>query len=274
MAKLAPKYKLKLLIAHINYGLRGKNSDSDEKFVRKLAEKYGIEINVLKSRKKSKIKISENVLREIRYVFFKKTREKYKFDLIAVAHNSDDQVETFLMRIIRGSGLQGLSSMKFKNDKVMRPLLGVSRKEILEYLKENKLKFHIDKTNKKNLFLRNKIRNRLIPYLEKNYNPNIRRTILKSTATIADDYSFISELAGKATKGLSAKKVMKMHPSLQRSVIRNVLMEKKKELKDIDLSHIEEVLKIIKSKKNKSQSITFQGLKLVRKGDKVTTSYN
>lgn len=269
LAKIATKSGMRLIIAHVNYGLRGEDSKKDEYFVRKLAEKYGIRSSVFEA--KSKGKISENVLRETRYEFFEKVRKKNKFGLIAVAHNTDDQVETFLMRIIRGAGLQGLSAMKYKNGKIIRPLLDVSRKEILEYLKKNDLKFREDKTNLQNLFFRNKVRNELIPYLEKNFNPNIRRTIFRSIDNIAEDYSLIAGLAEqelKTMKQLSVKKILNLHPALQREILRNFLG--KEDIRDIEASHINEIIKAISSIKGKNQTLVLNGLKIVRKGDKLT----
>lgn len=276
LAKIAPKYDLELIIAHVNYGLRGNDSDIDEKFVRELVRKYGFKIFVLKS--KSKGKISENVLRETRYDFFEKIRKENKFNSIAVAHNADDQVETFLMRIIRGSGLQGLAGMKYKNGNLIRPLLGISRKEILGYLDRTNLIYRTDKTNAENLFLRNKIRNKLVPFLEKNFNPKIKETIFSATTSIAEDYALIQELADKTyrtngTDNLSIKKLLALHPSSQRMVLRNFLMEKKSNLKDIEASHIEEVLKTLRSKKSKNQVVLFKGLKLTRNGDKIIFSH-
>jgi len=268
-AKLTPKYDLELLIAHVNYGLRGKDSDKDEKFVRRLAKKHRIKINILKV---TRIKPSENELRNIRYNFFEKVRKENNFDLIAVAHNMDDQVETFLMRLIRGSGLSGLSAMKHKAGTIIRPLLGISRKEILEYLNRTNRTYRTDRTNKQNLFLRNKIRNELVPYLEKNYNPKIRQTIFDATASIADDYSFLTEYAGKLIKNqktLSVKKLLELHPALQKRLLLKYIAAKKFNLKDIESSHIEEILKALKSTKGKRQIVIFKGLKLTRVGDRV-----
>lgn len=160
--QLQKKYQLDFIMAHINYGLRGKDSDQDEKLVRKLAEQYDLKLFILNPKCKSK---SENALREIRYRFFEKIRKNNDFDLIAVAHNADDQVETFLMRLIRGSGLAGLSAMRFKNDSIIRPLLGFQRNEILAYLHKNKLDYRIDRTNLKPVFFRNRVRNELLPLL-------------------------------------------------------------------------------------------------------------
>lgn len=273
MAKIAPKYDLKLLIAHVNYGLRGKDSKKDEQFVRKLSQKYGLKSVFLKPgfRKKA----SENELRQIRYEFFEKVRKENEFDLIAVAHNSDDQVETFLMRVIRGAGLQGLSAMKYKSEKIIRPLLGISRKEILEYLKKNKLNYRTDKTNAQNLFLRNKIRNKLITLLEKSFNPKIRETIFNATTSIAEDYDFLNRCATALTtkqKELSIKKLLTLHPALQRRVLLYYIKNRKTDLKNIETAHVEEILKVLRSTKGKNQVVVFKGLKLTRKGDRVTIS--
>jgi tRNA(Ile)-lysidine synthase len=275
LAKIRPKYNLKLNIAHVNYGLRGKDSGQDEKFVRKLAQKYGIPIFVFNVKIK---KISENILRDVRYEFFEKVRAKNNFDTIAVGHNLEDQVETFLMRIIRGSGLQGLSAMRFRNVSVIRPLLGTSRIEILEYLKKNKLTHRTDKTNMENLFLRNKIRNRLIPYLEKNFNPNIKKTIFDATASIGEDYSLIQQMEERSfrTRGmknsLSVKKILTFHPALQRRIILRLISEEKTDLNGIEAGHVEEIIKALKSTKSKNQVVLFKGLKMTRKGDKVVIS--
>lgn len=271
--RLQKKYSWELIVVHINYGLRGKDSDADEKLVRALAEKYDFKIFVknIKTTLRGK-KISENYLRDIRYAFFEKIRQDNNFDFIAVAHNTNDQAETFLMRLIRGAGLQGLSAMQFKNEFVIRPLLNISRQEILEYLKKNKLDWHLDKTNLESKFLRNKIRNKLIPYLEKNYNPKIKRTIFDSTASIAEDCDFIAQAAEKTFRSfpeLKVSKIIKLHPAMQRKVLMNAIMTEKKDLKNIEFSHIEEILKIIKSTKSKLQVVLFEGLKIKRRGDKL-----
>lgn len=272
LLKLQKKYDLQLIVAHINYGLRGKNSDGDEKFVRELAEKNDLKIEVLKIKELKNI--SENKLRNMRYEFFEKICVENKFDWIAVAHNSDDQVETFLMRIIRGAGLQGLSAMKYKNGKIIRPLLNISRKEILEYLKKNKLSYRIDKTNKQNVFFRNKIRNKLVPYLKKNFNPKISETIFAATQSIAEDMDLLQQLTTVSAKGnkISAKDISRLHPALQKRVLLAEIAKNKGNNKNIEACHIEEILRALRSVKNKNQTVCFQGLKMTRKGDKITFS--
>lgn len=276
-AKLQKKYNLQLILAHINYNLRGKESDLDQKLVENLAQKYGLELFILYP--KINKKFSEESLRDIRYDFFEKIRKENKFDYIAVAHTLDDQVETFLMRLLRGAGLAGLSGIKFKSEKIIRPLLNVSKKEILEFLKKNKIRYRIDKTNKESIFFRNKIRNILIPLLEKEFNPKIKDLIFKNSLSISEDYARLSYSAQKeysknfSKEGIgSVKKILGLHPSLQKMVIREAIGKVKNNLRDIDAAHIDEILKALKSSKNKSQKVFFKRLKMVRNGDKLKIS--
>ena len=281
--KLKNKYELDILVVHVNYGLRGKEADEDEKFTQDLVEKRGLKIEKLKL---DSLKIDnsnlESELRMIRFDFFEKIRKENKFDIIAVAHNQDDQAETVLMRMMRGAGLQGLGSIRPKNGKIIRPLLKTSRKEILEYLKDNDLNYRVDSTNKDIKFFRNKVRHNLIPYLEKEYNPAIKETLAGAAESISDDYDFINKNTRKivekicSIKGneikLSVEEFKKLHPALQKQALRQSILKIKKNLVDIENSHIEEILKVIKSHKGKSQEIEFKGLKVARKGDKLQIS--
>ncbi len=271
-SKLALKHDLELTVVHVNYNLRGKDSEKDEKFVRDLCGKYLIKCSVF-SEKVSKEDVSEKNLRDIRYTHFENIRKNGSFDFIAVAHSLDDQVETFLMRIIRGAGFAGLSAMKYKNDKIIRPLLEISREEILEHIKENNLEYRMDKTNLESVFLRNKIRNKLIPILKKEFNPQIKKTIFNSTRSIAEDADFLEYSGNKEyekNKSLKIKELLNLHPALQRRLILKVIFSQKKNLRDIESKHIDEIIKAAKSTKGKNQIVLFQGLKITRKGGKLT----
>ncbi|HBO16660.1 MAG: tRNA(Ile)-lysidine synthase [Candidatus Moranbacteria bacterium GW2011_GWE2_35_2-] len=282
LAFLAPKYNLKLYIAHINYGLREKDSDGDEKYVRQLAKKYSLPISVLNAKKISKLKKGENLenkLRQIRYAFFEKILKKENFNLIAVGHNQDDLAETVLMRVLRGSGLQGLSAISAKKNNLIRPLLNTSRKEIETYLKEKKIYYRTDKTNADIAFFRNKIRHRLIPYLEKNFKISIKQNLATLAETVSDDFEYIQNSARKANKqmidenfnkiSLEITHFLSLPHSLQRQSLREVISSLSG-LNNVELVNIEEIFKIIHSKKNKNQQTTFGGLKIQRKGDKLT----
>ncbi|HBI17709.1 MAG: tRNA(Ile)-lysidine synthase [Candidatus Moranbacteria bacterium GW2011_GWF2_34_56] len=284
LASLSKKKKFQLLVVHINYGLRGVDSDKDEVFVRKLAQIYNLKLEVLDAKKESQRKPTESFLRELRYDFFEKIRKENKFDLTAVAHNQDDQAETMLMRLIRGSGLLGLGSIRPKNNRIVRPLLDTSRREIMAYLKNKNLKYRLDKTNKESKYLRNKIRNKLIPLLEKEYNPILRKTLANSAGNLANDHDFILKSANKFLEKadfdkeknayfFEDKKFLKNHPALQKQILRKIIFNLKKNLLNIESAHLEEIIKIIKSDKNKSQQMKLKGLKINKKGDIIHMSY-
>jgi tRNA(Ile)-lysidine synthase len=273
---LAQKYDFSLIIAHVNYGLRGKDSEADEAFVRQLGEKYDLPVNVIRANKPKLA--TEEQMRDFRYAYFEKLRKKYDFDLIAVAHNRDDQVETVLMRIVRGAGLAGLSAMRAKNGVVIRPLLEISHQIILAYLKENKLKYRTDKSNKDIKYLRNKVRNRLLPYLERNFNPAIRETISRWSGNVADDYDLLEKCSketkiwkknGSGAVSFSVQQILALNLAGQKMAIRSGISEISGSTKGVSAAHIEEVCKILKSDKNKAQKTAFAGLNIVRKGDKL-----
>jgi tRNA(Ile)-lysidine synthase len=269
--KLKSKYNLGIIVAHVNYGLRGKDSEFDEKFVKDLAKKYFLPIEVLRYKARSKsASTSEEKLRDIRYIFFEKIREKYQTGYITVGHNLDDQAETVMLRILRGTGLKGLSAIKFKNREIIRPLLNIPRKEILKYLKENKLAYCIDKTNLGTDFTRNKIRNQLFPYLEKNYNPNLQETLYKLSQSVSEDYAFIKSFSQewlKSNGALTVSKLKKLHPAIRKEVIRLAIEKHNPNLREIGSAHIDEIIKVIKSTKNKRQKISLKSLKIEKIND-------
>ena len=283
-SQLQKKYSLQLIIAHVNYGLRGLESELDEKLVNSLAQQYHYPIAIKKinskeliKKKQGKIDFSEQNLRNIRYLFFQQLKVKKNFNLIATAHNLDDQVETYLMRITRGTGLKGLSAMLFKNQQIIRPLLAVTRAQIMDYVEEYQLKWRLDKTNLENKFLRNKIRNSLIPYLEKNINPNIKETIFRSIVNIALDENLLEELTqktGLVNNPLKISLCQQLPLALQRRVVRQIIYKVKGSQKNVGANHIQEILKIIHSSKNKTQTALLVGLKISRKGDNLNIEKN
>ena len=177
------KLNIKIVVAHVNHSLREEANEETE-YVKNFCKKLNIEcyikkVDILEISKKKKIG-TEEAGRKERYNFFDEVFSKTKSDRIATAHNLNDNAETVLMNIIRGSGLSGLKGIeKVRDYKYIRPLIEISRKEIEEYCKENKLEPKYDKSNKENIYTRNKIRNILIPLLEKEFNPNIVKSISK-----------------------------------------------------------------------------------------------
>ena len=275
--KLTPKYNLEIHLAHVNYGLRGEDSKKDELFVDELAQKYKISMTKLRPKKIRCKGNLENNLRDIRYDFFEKLRNELNFDLVAVAHNRDDQAETVLMRIMRGSGLAGLCAMQAKTENIIRPLLETSKDDIIAYLKDNKLNYRKDKSNLDKKFTRNKVRHDLLPYLENNFNPAIKKTLSDWSQVVASDYDFIEKNAQSFT-GLvcknkcatfSAKEFFLQHDAVKRQVLRSVINQLKKDTLNIESGQIGEMIKLIKSIKSKTQKASIGGLNISKKGDKV-----
>jgi tRNA(Ile)-lysidine synthase len=180
MAQLFRESGYKFAIAHCNFGLRGIESDADEIFVKDWATRHNIHCHSVhfdtkKHAAKKKISI-QMAARELRYHWLNETREKHEFDYIAIAHNSDDVLETFFINLLRGTGIAGLHGIAASQHNIIRPLLCFSRKEIEAYAKTTKLKWREDSSNSTDKYERNKIRHHLIPLLE-DINPAARKSI-------------------------------------------------------------------------------------------------
>jgi len=188
--------------AHLNHSIR-EEADSDEAFVKDFAQRHSLKIFIKKA-DIPKIAIDEKISlesagRKERYKFFEEICAEYGCTKIAVAHNKNDNAETFLMNLMRGSGLKGLCSIPIKRGKVIRPLIEITRGEIEEFVLENGETFVTDKTNFSNDYTRNKIRNVLIPqFLE--ISDNFIDSVYKTTSLLKDDYDYISTNAGGLVK--------------------------------------------------------------------------
>jgi tRNA(Ile)-lysidine synthase len=170
----------KAAVGHCNFGLRGKESDGDEKFVRALAVRmnipfYTVCFDTNKIAKQKGISV-QMAARDLRYEWLEKTRKEKNYNFIAIAHHADDSIETFLINLIRGTGIAGLHGIKSKSGNVVRPLLFASRKNIEDFAKDHKIKYREDSSNKTDKYLRNKIRHQLIP-LMKEMNPAVPEAI-------------------------------------------------------------------------------------------------
>ena len=192
--ELKQELNFKIYVAHINHMIR-KEADEETEYVKRFCKNIGVEcfvkkINVVKIAKESKMG-TEEAGRKIRYNFFEEVLKNTNSNKIATAHNNNDKVETIIMNILRGSGISGLKGLDpIRENKFIKPLIEVSREEIETYCEENKLNPKIDKSNSENIYTRNKVRNTVIPYIKKEFNPNILKTInrLSEVATEEDDY--------------------------------------------------------------------------------------
>jgi tRNA(Ile)-lysidine synthase len=192
-----------LVVAHCNFHLRGEVSNEDAEFVKRFSERYQIpyyqiDFDTEKEARERGVSI-EMAARDLRYEWFERVADEADCELIAVAHNADDVVETFFLNLTRGSGLQGLSGMAELRGRVVRPLLQVSRRQIMEYIAENELEYRIDATNLETIYTRNKIRHNVIPQLTE-INPSFLDTMANNMRFIASAQGIVEAYAAEAYK--------------------------------------------------------------------------
>ncbi len=211
--QLRKEFLFNLKISHFNHNTRGSENIKDEKFVDDLAKKYKLPIRIGRYNGSAQKK-SEGFLREERYKFFETIIKRNKNALIATAHNSDDNVETFVMRLAKGSRLKGLLSIRPLRGKFIRPLLSQSRAQIELYAKKNNIEYREDLSNYDNTYTRNHLRNEIIPYLEKELSGNIKQNILKIIDDLFSHYSLYQEQLKIAIK--RSVKVTKINLTLNR----------------------------------------------------------
>lgn len=240
-----------LILAYFNHRLRN-DADHEEEWIRCFAEKNNVELvtggkNVLEFKQQEKLNL-EHAAALSRYRFFREISQRYPGSRVATAHTRSDLTETFLIKLLRGSGLQGLSSIYHKKENtIIRPLLLFPQEEILSFIQRNRLEFYHDYTNDQDNFLRNRIRHRLIPVLEE-LEPQVHRHVYQTVSIIQAEYDYFSE---KSTEILSRRLILDkvlpsavladLHPALQRHIIREYVRLIKGNLLDLNFHHIEDI---------------------------------
>ena len=199
LAHICKLAKLNFSIAHCNFNLRDAESDADEEFVLDLAERLDVGVfieNFDTNAYAEDAKISiQMAARELRYRWFEELRTSLKFDYILTAHHANDNLETFIINLVRGSGLEGFTGIKAVNNFVIRPLLTFTRKEIENYAEEQKIKWREDSSNASNKYLRNKIRHDIVPILEE-LNPQLLDGFANTQAHLNDSLNLVEDYIG------------------------------------------------------------------------------
>lgn len=281
LLKLKERLGIEILAVHFNHRLRGEASDADEESVLKLCQKNNVECICGAAPEKNLYK-SEEKARIARYAFFEKILEEGRAERIALAHQADDVAETVLQRIIRGTGLRGLSSIPSSRGQFIRPLLAVSRAEITAYLEANGLPFRNDESNSDLKFLRNQIRHQIIPELSK-LNPNFNQVLLNlaETSSLESDYleaeaarSFNAiKLQSEGGLSLDRNRFIRLHPALQRLVLRHALSQTDC-LTDITLGQLTEAITLINKGTGQKYKRLPHSLRIELKGGKIVISKN
>ncbi len=242
-----------LFAVHLNHGLRGAAADKDEAFSEAFCESLGVPLTVFKRDVREYARehgISEELAgRELRYSLFFDVMKEKNIGKLAVGHHADDQAETVLMHLMRGSGLDGLSGMRYMRDNIIRPMLDVTKEEILELCREEKLEFCTDATNFEAVYSRNKVRIELLPKMNE-FNPGISKTLTQTAEILSDEADFL-ESATTAEyqsivdgKSCEIKKLKGLHIAIRRRIIRKMTEAAKKSKKDISADFVNKVLEL------------------------------
>ncbi len=279
-----------IIISHFNHGLRS-TSDSDAQAVRREAEERSLpfvlgqdEVAGFADRESLSI---EEAARIMRYRFLFSQAEYYDAQAVAVGHTADDQVETVLMHLLRGSGLSGLTGMPFRalpnawseSIPIVRPLLPLWRGEILAYCRERGLEPVIDRSNLDTTIYRNRLRHELIPYLQ-SYNPGVKQVLYRTSQVLSGDMEVLLDVVGKAWDAavleagqgyvaLDTGFLLKQPIGIQRQLLRQAIDELRPDLRDIDYDSIQRGLDFLEQPSQTCQIDLVAGLRLVLEHDKL-----
>ena len=252
------KINFNFVVAHINHQIR-EEAILDEQYVKSFCEKLNINcyikrIEVEKYAHNKKMG-TEEAGREVRYDFFNEILKKTNSNKIAIAHNKNDKVETMLMNLFRGSGINGLKGIEPKRDNIIRPLIEIERNDIESYCENKNLKPRIEKTTFENAYTRNKIRNIVIPYIKKEFNPNIIKTMDRLSELIKDEEEFwdkyiqtkykeIKIQESKEKVILDLKKFNKEQNPVKARLIRVIIAKLRGSSNGIEKIHIQDIIKL------------------------------
>ena len=274
--ELRREWTLKLALAHFNHRLR-QRADEDEHFVREMAKEYSLPVFVgsedVRSYAQSKSLNLEEAARELRYAFLEKTAEKWGATKIATGHTMTDQAETFLIRLLRGSGAKGLGGIHpMVGGIIIRPLIQVKREEIEFYLSKKNIPYRIDESNFDRRFLRNRIRLELIPYLEEKYETRIIDHLSNTASILQEEENLLQKIENEKVARaifkknnrilLNLKFLASLPLALRRRAMRNFLSQLKGDLRGISFSDVEGALELGEGKECHLQ----KGLSLRREG--------
>ncbi len=283
--KYKEKLEIEIIVAHINHLIR-KDSTEDEQYVENICKKMNIKCyikreNVLNIAKNEKIG-TEEAGRKVRYEFFDEILKKEKANKIAIAHNMNDNAETILLNLLRGTGLNGLEGIQpMEYNKYIRPLINISRKEIEEYVEKNKLKPKIDYTNKENIYKRNKIRNELLPYLKK-INPNIVESLSRLSKIVKEENTYIKKETEKIYDNikikdeknlgkieLDIKEFNKLEIAIKKNLIIKCIEETIGDSRNIEKINIDDIIKICSNNIGNKYILPNKKIKILIKNKKI-----
>jgi tRNA(Ile)-lysidine synthase len=283
LLELRKKYQLELYVVHVNHGLRGKEANLDEEFVKALCQSYQVSFTSVKADVKKLVKdqglSEEEAGRNIRYEAFYQICETFQCQKIAIAHNENDQAETVLFHLFRGSGIKGLTGISAVRGKIIRPLLCISREEIEEYLALKKIEYQTDQTNLSLIYSRNKIRLKVLPYVSKEINYKATKHIVQAAAFLTETERYIEK-----NTLLAFERIVKSHNGIyffskadffaediviQRRIVRKIIERLVNKLRDIEAEHIDMVISLGEKQVGKQVDLPY-GICATREYENIT----
>lgn len=291
LMELQEKIPFDLIVVHINHNLRGKDADADETYVRSICERYGIPLEVYsedveliaKNRKQS----TEEAGRELRREAFQKAMKTYGATKIALAHHKNDSVETFFLNLARGTGLKGLGGIRPVAGDYIRPLLCVERKEIEQYLQIRGVDYCVDATNAKDDYTRNRIRNHVIPYMEREINAKTISHITQTMAQLQEIQSYLEEqkkhyfemVVKEEEDGyfVPSEEFAQIPSVLKPLILKEILVRISGKEKDLEKVHLKELLQLFEKQVGRQLDLpygmmgkrVYEGIRLSRKKENV-----
>lgn len=264
--ELKEELGITLLGAHVNHCLRGAEADKDEEYAKITCESLNIDfyservdINRISEEKNISCEMAG---REVRYKFFKELMVKLNANKIALAHNANDQAETILMRIMRGTGIEGIVGIKPVRDRIyVRPILHLNRKEIEKYCEVNNINPRIDKSNLENIYARNKVRLDLIPYIEQNFNKDIIKTLNRLSHIAKMDNDYLEKVSDEEYKKhcdigekmvIINKSAFTLHEAIISRIVRSALLSVSHSLYNFEKIHISNIIELQKHETGKT----------------------
>lgn len=285
LVALGPKWSLQFVIAHLNHQLRGVTANHEAAFVGRLAAGLGIRCeidskNVARYAAEHRLSLQEGA-RTVRYAFYDEVAAKYSCNKIAIGHHADDNAESILMHFLRGTGPLGLTGIPpVRNRRIIRPLIGLTRKEILAFLELGGFEYVRDRSNLDTKYLRNRIRHELLPRLMERYNPNTVTALNRLASILRDEEDFWDQELRRRLRGLVLEQspdrlsfmvrgISRLHPALLRRLVRYAFLSLKGGLKRVGHVHVEAVARLIAGPLPSGRLDLPQGVTVVRDGEEI-----
>ncbi len=267
LMNFSSKMELDVIAAHLNHGIRGSESDADERMARKVCDRWNIPLetdSLPQGNLKSEDESLEEVARRERLQFLRKIRKKYGASAIALGHHKKDQAETVLLALVRGAGSSGIAGILPRRGPFIHPMLRVSKDEILDYIERHQLRYRIDASNEDVEFRRNRVRLELMPYLRDNFNPAVESVLAQTSEIIRAEDRLLERQTGDAfrqiagVRGFSApkqpggkrvffnrKEFLKQPEAIQRRLVRLSYALLSGDKKELGFSNVEQVRRMV-----------------------------